>query len=95
VLAPGAPERYSVPFFQGVRRSLTKVEATGTLKEHFERFLGGRADGSRKGEEVDSPFLKGKYDTWGESQLRTKIRSHRDVGKEFYGEVFEMYVNDD
>lgn len=93
----GSLERYSVPFFQGVRRNLTKEEALGTLKEHFEgeefRKDGGLESDEGKG--IDSAFLKGSYDTWGESQLRTKIRSHRDVGRRFYADVFEKYVNDD
>ena len=58
----------------------------------------GEGRNKEEGEEgrmIDSPFLKGKYETWGESQLRTKIRSHRDVGKRFYSEVFDMYVQDD
>ncbi|PGG98472.1 hypothetical protein AJ80_09533 [Polytolypa hystricis UAMH7299] len=88
----GSEERYSVPFFQGVRRNLTKKEAVETLREHF-RGVGGVE--SVEGSGIDSPFLRGRYETWGESQLRTKIRSHRDVGERFYAEVFERYVNDD
>ncbi|QSS56914.1 oxidoreductase [Histoplasma capsulatum var. duboisii H88] len=99
VMQPGSAERFSVPFFQGVRRDLTKDEAVGRLRGQFLEvgLLGGGGSGgeeSEEGREIDSPFLKGKYDTWGESQLRTKVRSHRDVGRRFYGEVFEMYVND-
>lgn len=92
VLGQGSPERFSVPFFQGVRRNLTKEEAVGTLSDHFTVF---ERAGCAKDREIDSPFLKGKYNTWGESQLRTKIRSHRDVGRKFYPDVFESYVNDD
>ncbi|KAK1756771.1 hyoscyamine 6-dioxygenase [Echria macrotheca] len=90
VLAPGSPERFSVPFFQGVRRDLTKEEAIETFKHHF---ASGR---DSAGGHIDSPFLQGKYDTWGESQLRTKIRSHRDVGRRFYSDngVFDTYIND-
>ncbi|EEH11311.1 conserved hypothetical protein [Histoplasma capsulatum G186AR] len=99
VMQPGSAERFSVPFFQGVRRDLTKDEAVGRLRGQFLEvgLLGGGGSGeeSEEGREIDSPFLKGKYDTWGESQLRTKVRSHREVGRRFYGEVFEMYVNDD
>ncbi|GAD96233.1 hyoscyamine 6-dioxygenase, putative [Paecilomyces variotii No. 5] len=84
-------DRYSVPFFQGVRGSLTKKEAVETLKAHFREI--GRE--SEQGLKVDSPFLQGKYDTWGEAQLRTKIRSHRDVGRLFYEDVYDKYVNDD
>jgi isopenicillin N synthase-like dioxygenase len=93
----GHLERYSVPFFQGVRRNLTKDEALGTLREHFaaDEFKNEGAVESDEGREIDSAFLKGKYDTWGENQLRTKIRSHRDVGQRFYADVFDKYVNND
>ncbi|KAK1966490.1 Clavaminate synthase-like protein [Colletotrichum sublineola] len=93
----GPLERFSVPFFQGVRRDLTKDEAVGSLGAHFGRpeIRGRLAAESTEGRTVDSAFLQGKYDTWGESQLRTKIRSHRSVGKKFYAEVFDRYVNDD
>ncbi|KAK0721000.1 oxidoreductase [Lasiosphaeris hirsuta] len=95
VLASDSPERFSIPFFQGVRRSLTKQEAVGTLEGHFK---GLRAKDPRKTQgvalSIDSPFLEGKYDTWGESQLRTKIRSHKDVGEKFYSHVFDKYVSE-
>ncbi|EPE08734.1 2og-fe oxygenase [Ophiostoma piceae UAMH 11346] len=102
----GPYERFSVPFFQGVRRSLTKEEALGTLKNQllcsFPGHFGGRNgpdDGSlskeaNEGKQIDSAFLRGQYDTWGESQLRTKIRSHRDVGKKYYSDVFHKYAHD-
>ncbi|KAI1098897.1 Clavaminate synthase-like protein [Jackrogersella minutella] len=86
-------ERYSVPFFQGVRRNLTKSEAVGTLKSHFSTLDASQE--SDEGHAVDSAFLKGRYDTWGESQLRTKVRSHRENGKKFYPEVYDQYINDD
>ncbi|KAG7103099.1 2-oxoglutarate-dependent dioxygenase 33 like protein [Verticillium longisporum] len=89
----GSEERFSVPFFQGVRRSLTREEAVHSLRGHFERFEGGGVE-SAEGREVDSAFLRGGYETWGESQLRTKVRSHREVGQRFYGEVFERYVSE-
>lgn len=78
-----------------MRRDLTKAEAVGTLKTHFEaaEFEGGKE--SEEGRGIDSAFLRGKYDTWGETQLRTKIRSHQDVGRKFYADVFEKYVSDD
>ncbi|PGG99013.1 hypothetical protein AJ79_08712 [Helicocarpus griseus UAMH5409] len=95
---PGSAERLSVPFFQGVRRDLTKDEAVGTLRGEFERIAATESiagEESEEGLKIDSPFLRGKYETWGESQLRTKVRSHMDVGRRFYGEVYEMYLNDD
>lgn len=85
-------ERFSIPFFQGVRRNLSKGEALGTLKDHFQGFGGGHE--SQEGRSIDSAFLTGRYDTWGESQLRTKIRSHRQNGRKFYSDVYEDYVND-
>ncbi|KAK6069307.1 2OG-Fe(II)oxygenase [Seiridium cupressi] len=88
----GHSERYSVPFFQGVRRDLTKRDAQA-LKSHFASFDTGTE--SIEGREIDSAFLRGKYDTWGATQLRTKIRSHRTNGKKFYSEVFEQYIQDD
>ncbi|KAI1739515.1 putative hyoscyamine 6-dioxygenase [Xylaria scruposa] len=88
----GQLERFSVPFFQGVRRDLTKAEAAGALEAHFAGMIG---DESAEGSQIDSAFLRGKYDTWGESQLRTKVRSHRENGRKFYGEVYEQYINDD
>jgi len=87
----GPSQRYSVPFFQGVRRDLTKEEAIGALREYFSRY----PVPSARGREIDSAFLHGKYDTWGETQLRTKIRSHRINGQKFYSEVFDKYINDD
>lgn len=92
----GPLQRYSVPFFQGVRRDLTKEQALSTLKGHFsgpDFHLGSGESG--EGQNVDSAFLRGAYETWWESQLRTKIRSHRDVGRAFYGDVFSSYVQDD
>ncbi|KAH7380225.1 2OG-Fe(II) oxygenase [Phaeosphaeria sp. MPI-PUGE-AT-0046c] len=91
----GTDHRYSVPFFQGMRRDLTKAEAVGTLKAHFESEDFASGVESKEGRDIDSAFLRGKYDTWGETQLRTKIRSHRDVGRKFYADVFDKYTSDD
>jgi isopenicillin N synthase-like dioxygenase len=93
VLMSGPEDRYSVPFFQGVRKTLTKAEM-GALWQHFEKVEEHGAE-SEEGMQIDSAFLRGRYDTWGESQLRTKIRSHQDVGRKHYAEVFDKYVNDD
>ena len=93
VLMAGFDDRYSVPFFQGVRKTLTKAEM-GALWEHFEQYSESSQE-SEEGMQIDSAFLRGKYDTWGESQLRTKIRSHQDVGRKHYADVLEKYVNDD
>lgn len=92
LLPPGEYDRYSVPFFQGVRPDLTKNDLK-QLWQHFDQDKWQTRE-SLEGQRIDSPFLNGKYDTWGEAQLRTKIRSHRDVGMKYYSKVFEQYVND-
>ncbi|EXJ91535.1 hypothetical protein A1O3_00083 [Capronia epimyces CBS 606.96] len=93
LLPPGDYDRYSVPFFQGVKPDLTKQDLK-TLWEHFDNKRWNTRE-SEEGQRIDSPFLRAKYDTWGEAQLRTKIRSHRDVGKRHYAQVFEKYISDD
>lgn len=93
VLMSGSEDRYSVPFFQGVRKTLTKAEMGG-LWRYFENVEEDNHE-PEEGMQIDSAFLRGQYDTWGESQLRTKIRSHQDVGRRHYAEVFDKYFNDD
>ncbi|KAK7420578.1 hypothetical protein QQZ08_010337 [Neonectria magnoliae] len=83
-------ERFSVPFFQGVRRDLTRRQALEPLADHFAGFNTGTESGEARG--IDSPFLTGEYETWGEAQLRTKIRSHRENGRVFYPELYARYV---
>lgn len=85
-------DRYSIPFFQGIRGDLTKKDFS-VLWERLGKEHEGSGE-SEAGKSVDSPFLKGKYDTWGESQLRTKIRSHPDVGRRFYGATAEKYLQE-
>ena len=84
----GSRERYSVPFFLGVRGDLTKTEALTSLAQYFPE----QSEESSEGSNIDSAFLRGNYNTWGESQLRTKIRSHRKAGQAFYPELFEEYI---
>ncbi|TGO50089.1 hypothetical protein BCON_0192g00160 [Botryotinia convoluta] len=82
--------RYSIPFFQGVRGDATKKD----FEDLWPQLEGQGMKESESGKSIDSPFLRGRYDTWGESQLRTKIRSHRDAGKRFYSSVFDKYINE-
>ncbi|KAL6243563.1 hypothetical protein RBB50_009556 [Rhinocladiella similis] len=91
LLPPGDYDRYSVPFFQGVRPDLTKRDLQA-LWQHFDQNRWHTRE-SAEGQRIDSPFLNGQYTTWGEAQLRTKIRSHRDVGRKFYADVFDKYIN--
>lgn len=83
VMAPGASERYSVAFFQGVKGALTRAKAVEALDGELAGFQ--RRD-------VDSFWLEGNDEAWGESQLRTKVRSHRGVGKRFYAGVEDDHV---
>ena len=92
LLPPGDYDRYSVPFFPGVKPDLTK----GDLKQLWEHFdqKKWQTQESAEGQLIDSPFLRGSYETWGEAQLRTKIRSHRNVGQRHYGKVYEKYIHE-
>lgn len=83
-------DRYSIPFFQGVRGDATKHD----FEALWSKLKGHGTEQSKESENIESPFLSGKYNTWGESQLRTKIRSHRSAGKKFYASVYEQYVNE-
>ena len=93
LLPAGNYDRYSVPFFQGVRLDL-KREDCKQLWQHFDQQRWQTRE-SEEGKKIDSAFLGGRYESWGESQLRTKIRSHRnDVGKKWYPEALDQYTND-
>ena len=92
LLPPGDCDRHSVPFFQGVKPDLTKDDLKSLWKHFDERKWQTRE--SAEGQLIDSPFLKGRYQCWGEAQLRTKIRSHRDVGQRHYQDVYESYISD-
>lgn len=95
---PGATsyDRYSIPFFQGVKPELTKDDFR-SLWTHFgpARWEKEVKNESDEGQRIDCPFMRDdRLQTWGEAQLRTKIRSHRDVGRKFYADVFEDYVGE-
>jgi isopenicillin N synthase-like dioxygenase len=93
LLPPDVKERFSVPFFQGVRPDLTKEELKG-LWDHFESKKWQTRE-SEEGMLVDSPFLRSGFETWGEAQLRTKIRSHRDVAARWYpADLVERFTRD-
>ncbi|APA13195.1 hypothetical protein sscle_10g079650 [Sclerotinia sclerotiorum 1980 UF-70] len=83
-------DRYSIPFFQGVRGDATKKD----FEALWPQFEGCGEKEPKEGKNIDSPFLSGKYDTWGESQLRTKIRSHPEAGKQFYAAVYKKYIDE-
>ncbi|KAF7869913.1 hypothetical protein EAF04_004697 [Stromatinia cepivora] len=75
---------------RGVRGDATKKD----FEALWPQFEGHGTKESKEGQNIDSPFLSGKYDTWGESQLRTKIRSHEDAGKQFYASVYKKYIDE-
>ena len=77
----GTDERYSIPFFQGMRRNLSKEEAVGTFKEHFKHGEFATGNESEEGHDIDSAFLRRKYDTWGETQLRTILGVIKMLGR--------------
>lgn len=86
---PGSPTRYSIPFFQGLPLDMTVSEVRSNIPETVKRMRK-----ERDGKEVSDAFLDSRWDSLGESQLRKWIRSHRDVGKKWYGrEVVEYYTS--
>ncbi|KAI9644341.1 hypothetical protein NHQ30_007698 [Ciborinia camelliae] len=81
-------DRYSIPFFQGVRGDATKKD----FEALWPQLVGQGTEESKESKSIEFPFLSGKYETWGESQLRTKVRSHPEAGKKFYASVYEKYI---
>jgi len=95
VLSPAAGEgaRFSIPFFQGVRRDTEFEEletvGIGKVPEHvvdqrrrvMERY-GARLD------DCEFTFRKGGVaTTLGEATFRNRVKSHPDVGERWYPEV--------
>uniref|UniRef100_A0A0D2Y3Y2 Fe2OG dioxygenase domain-containing protein n=1 Tax=Fusarium oxysporum (strain Fo5176) TaxID=660025 RepID=A0A0D2Y3Y2_FUSOF len=87
---PAIPDTFVVNIGQAFE--VVTNGAMTSLKEHFERW--GTGEEAGEAGRVDNPFVRGLYDTWGETQLRTKVRSHREIGRRFYGEVYERYIED-
>lgn len=90
VIAPGPSSqvRYSIPFFMGLPLDMTVSEIRQHIPERVRR-LRSKAEGH----DGVSEFLDPRWDSLGESQLRKWIRSHREVGKKWYGpEVVAYYT---
>jgi isopenicillin N synthase-like dioxygenase len=95
VLAPGRGEgaRYSVPFFQGVSydAEFANVDVPADVVEEKEAFVarnGGRRD------DVEFTFRKGKFNSFGESTLYNRCKSHMDVAERWYPELWRMVLED-
>jgi isopenicillin N synthase-like dioxygenase len=89
VIAPGPTSnvRYSIPFFMGLPLDMTVSE--------IRRYIPEEVRGLRSsvgGDTVVSDFLDPRWDSLGESQLRKWIRSHREVGEKWYGDVVPYYT---
>ncbi|KAK1755010.1 Clavaminate synthase-like protein [Echria macrotheca] len=95
VLSPPAGEgaRYSIPFFQGVRRDTEFDEletvGVGRVPEHVREQR--RAVLARYGERLDDcefTFRKGGVaTTLGEATFRNRVKSHPDVGERWYPDI--------
>lgn len=90
VVAPeNGKDRYSIPFFMGLLLDLKVSEIRAMMPEKVKAL---RREGGSD-EVYASPFLDGRWDCLGESQLRKWIRSHEDVGRKWYGdEMVEYYL---
>ncbi|KAK1828520.1 putative 2-oxoglutarate-dependent dioxygenase DIN11 [Podospora conica] len=97
VLSPGKGEgaRYSIPFFQGVRRGVEfeELETVGVgrvperVREERRRVMerwGGRLD------DCEFTFRGGGLaKTMGEATFRNRVKSHPDVGERWYPDVLK------
>ena len=91
VRAPTTRDRYSIPFFMGLPLDLTLSEVRSCVPEDV-RSMRRREGGGCAVEAALPAFLDPRWDGLGESQLRKWIRSHRDVGRKWYGdEMLEYY----
>ncbi|KAF2675304.1 Clavaminate synthase-like protein [Microthyrium microscopicum] len=92
VVAPTERDRYSIPFFMGLPPNLTVSEIRSCVPEAV-RKMRRDEDGQEATENAVSSFLDPRWDNLGESQLRKWIRSHKDVGRKWYGdEVVDYYI---
>jgi isopenicillin N synthase-like dioxygenase len=89
VIAPGPTSnvRYSIPFFMGLPLDMTVSEIRRYIPEEVRRLRS-----SVGSDAVVSDFLDPRWDSLGESQLRKWIRSHREVGEKWYGDVVPYYT---
>jgi hypothetical protein len=71
-----------------MRRDLTKAEAVGTLQGHFDNSAFAQGRESDEGREINSAFLRGRYDMWGETQLVHEDSESSGSGKEVLWRCF-------
>ena len=92
VKAPTQRNRYSIPFFMGLPLDLKVSEIRSFVPEDV-RSMRRKEDGQQAVEAALPDFLDPRWDTLGESVLRKWIRSHPDVGLNWYGsEMLEYYT---
>lgn len=86
--------RYSIPYFEGVRLDLTIKD----IRQHtalIQDRIPEPNDFKKRNVDVASEFINPKYSCFGEAHLRNRVRSHQDVSRIWYKEVFDKYINDD
>ncbi|KAF2225308.1 hypothetical protein BDZ85DRAFT_91654 [Elsinoe ampelina] len=88
VLSPprGTGARFSIPFFQGVSydatfESMDVPEAVQALRKEVLARRGQKKD------DIEFTFRKGQWDHLGTATLYNRIKSHPDVGEEWYPEI--------
>lgn len=91
VLSPasGAGARYSIPFFQGVSydaqfEAMDVPEHVRALRQGILEREGGRRD------DVEFTFVKGRWKHLGEATLMNRVKSHPDVGEQWYPELLKQ-----
>lgn len=85
--------RYSIPYFYSVRLDLTRSLISEQLS-FIEGKIPERVDLKKQEVDVPSEFILPQYSCFGEAHLRNRIVSHKDVGKKWYPELYELYHKD-
>lgn len=85
VLSPqaGTGARFSIPFFQGVSydAQFESMEVPAHVRKLREDIL---AHHTGRRDDVEFTFVKGRWSHLGEATLMNRIKSHPDVGEEWY-----------
>ncbi|PVH68468.1 oxidoreductase [Cadophora sp. DSE1049] len=90
VKAPTEVTRYSIPFFLAVRLDLTLEELKHSAA-HIVQKIPVSDDRKKRAGDVPSELISPLYSCIGEAQLRNRIFSHPDVGREWYPDLLTKY----
>ena len=89
VLSPaaGLGPRFSVPFFQGVSYDATFESVDVPIEV---RDMAAKRHGSERKDDVEFTFTKGRWGHLGEATLMNRVKSHPDVGEQWYPDLLKI-----